>query len=94
MNNYKNMEDKPAFPYDPKWESVEFKAPEKKIVAFNDVEVFQKGKTHAEYLRFLGMLQEVIPTLLSQSNASPSVGQAKSISSKYSSRTLHNCISS
>lgn len=31
------MEDKPAFPYDPKWESVEFKVPEKKIVAFNDV---------------------------------------------------------
>lgn len=31
------MEDKTVFPYDPKWESVEFKAPEKKIIGFGDV---------------------------------------------------------
>lgn len=53
------MQSKPDFAYDPKWESVEFKAPEKKIITFHDVEIFQKGKTHAAYLNFLAKLQEV-----------------------------------
>lgn len=53
------MQNKPDFAYDPKWETVQFKAPEKKIITFHDVEVFQKGKTHAAYLNFLAKLQEV-----------------------------------
>lgn len=39
---------------------MDFKAPEKKIISFQDVEVFQKTKIHQEYLEFLGKLQEVI----------------------------------
>ena len=45
------------FAYDPKWEGVEFREPEKKIVTFGDVETFQKSTTHAEYLQFLAQLQ-------------------------------------
>lgn len=48
-----------TFPYDPKWETVEYKEPEKKIITFADVEHFQKSNTHADYLQFLGELQEV-----------------------------------
>ena len=35
------------------------KEPEKKIITFADVEHFQKSNTHADYLQFLGELQEV-----------------------------------
>lgn len=59
------MQNKPDFAYDPKWETVQFKAPEKKIITFHDVEVFQKGKTHAAYLNFLAKLQEVSSIFIS-----------------------------
>lgn len=34
------------FPYDPKWEKVLFEPPAKKIITFQDVEVFQKTRIH------------------------------------------------
>jgi hypothetical protein len=48
-----------VFEYDPKWESVKFEVPTKKIIAFEDVQIFQKRKVHDDYLDFLAKLQEV-----------------------------------
>ncbi len=46
--------------YDPKWETVEFKAPTKPIVLFNDVATFQAKAVHNDYLEFLRQLQASI----------------------------------
>ena len=48
------------FPYDPKWETVTFEAPTKKIINFNDVTEYQQRPVHDEYLDFLTDLQKVI----------------------------------
>ena len=48
-----------VFPYDSKWEEVQFKPASKPIVTFQDVTEYQQRPIHEEYLNFLTDLQRV-----------------------------------
>jgi hypothetical protein len=48
-----------VFPYDAKWEQVQFAPASKKIITFQDVNEYQQRPIHDEYLDFLSDLQKV-----------------------------------
>jgi hypothetical protein len=48
-----------VFPYDAKWEQVEFQPAAKRIISFQDVTEYQQRPIHDEYLDFLADLQKV-----------------------------------